>query len=586
MKLALIGNCSYQALIDDQSRIKWLCWPRFDSSFVFGSLLDETRGGEFAITPAEGRFVSQQGYLPNTNIIRTHFRSAAGEFTVTDFAPRFLQFQRSFKPTMLVRHIRRVSGTPNIRVCCDPTYDYGRARPTCHIASNHIQWHIPGAQLRLTTNAPLAYVHETRSFALESDLYFVLTWGQPLEASLKDTCESFLSQTKHYWETWVKHASIPERFQEQVIRSALALKLHQFEDTGAITAATTTSIPEHPGSGRTWDYRFCWPRDTYFTLRALRRLGHFEEMEAFVAYLGNIAEASPDRLQPVYGISGEREIIETTIEHLSGYLNNGPVRAGNDAYRQTQHDVYGEMIASLAPMFLDVRFHNMARERSTSLLRNLLTSIETYLESPDAGLWEKRQAPKLHTFSLLMHWAGATVAHRVGVRFDDTTLIERSRVIAERASKIIETKTWRPNLGFYADSVDSSAADASLMMMVNLGYLPAGPRAESHIRGLAKTLSATDHLLYRYLHNDGIGETYSTFTVCGFWYAEALARLGHVEEAERIFATLLCHANHVGLLSEDIDPKTGELWGNFPQTYSHVGIINTAFAISPILDTL
>jgi GH15 family glucan-1,4-alpha-glucosidase len=583
VKLALIGNCSYQALIDASGQVVWLCWPRFDSSFVFGSLLDVERGGEFSVEPAQGLFETVQAYLPNTNILRTVFTSEAGSFELVDVAPRFKQYERFYKPAMLVRRIRRLSGDPVVRIRCRPVYDYGRLEPESFLASNHIEWKIPGAQLRLTTNVPLSYIREAREFLLERDAYVVLTWGAPLEAPLAETCESFLARTRRYWEGWVKHTSLPGRFQHQVLRSALALKLHQYEDTGAITAATTTSLPEHPGSGRTWDYRYCWLRDAYFTLRAMRRLGHFEEMEAFVAFLKNLAESSPEHLQPVYGISGERDLHERVLAHLAGYRGEGPVRAGNAAYAQVQNDVYGEMIAAIAPLFLDIRFEDQITRRSDRLVRRLLERIARTLEEPDAGIWEIRNDTRLHTFSLLMHWVGARVAARIGRRLGDAELEGHAGGLAARARTLIEERCWRPELGHYGDSVSTDNADASLLMMMNLGFLRAGhPRAAEHVDALAKRLSVNRHLMQRYRHHDGIGETRATFTVCGFWHAEALARLGRRDEAERVMEELLGYANPVGLLSEDVDPATGESWGNFPQTYSHVGVINAAFALSPL----
>ncbi len=582
MKLALIGNCTYQALLDDRARVVWMCWPRFDSSCVFGSLLDSNNGGEFSVEPARGKYEVSQAYLPNTNVLRSEFRSDSGTaFEVVDFAPRFKQYERYFKPSMLVRRIRPLTGEPVVRIRCNPVYDYGRVQPESYQASNHIQWLLPGHQLRLTTNVPLSYIRGARELVLERDAYVVLTWGTPLEAPLAQTAEVFLDNTKRYWEAWVKHTALPGRFQREVIRSALALKLHQYEDTGAITAAATTSLPEHPGSGRCWDYRYCWLRDAYFTLRAMRRIGHFEEMEAFVSYLKNTAEADPDRLQPVYGIDGERELTETELDHLSGYRGEKPVRIGNAAYAQEQHDVYGEMIAAIAPLYLDVRFEDHAR--SLPLVARLLARIEATLESPDAGLWELRANPRVHTFSLLMHWVGAEVATRIAEASRDTNLSKRASSLSQRARKLMEDRCFNAQRGYYVDAVDGENADAALLMMINLGFLPKGhAQAEGHLRGLAKELFVREPLLRRYKHFDGIGETHSAFTVCGFWYIEALARLGHLAEAERGFEELLLHANHVGLFSEDIDPKTGEQWGNFPQTYSHVGLINAAFAISPL----
>jgi GH15 family glucan-1,4-alpha-glucosidase len=580
VKFGLIGNCAYQALVNDKGNVVWLCWPRFDSSFVFGALLDPNKGGDFAVIPEGDDYETEQAYLPNTNILRTFFHSRSGSFEVIDFAPRFRQYDRSFKPTQLMRRIRRIDGDPRVRVRVRPTSDYGRVAPESYPASNHIKWNVPGASLRLTTSVPLTYVVESRPFLLERDAYFALTWGTPLEAPLEETVDTFLIRTRRYWERWVKHTAMPGCFQKEVIRSALALKLHQFEDTGAITAASTTSLPEEHGSGRNWDYRFCWLRDSYFTLRAMRRLGHFEEIEGFVGFLKNIAESHPDRLQPVFSISGEHQLKEEELPHLDGYMGNQPVRAGNAAWHQIQNDVYGEMIGAIAPLLLDIRFQDYGGEENTiRLVKRLLKRIEATIEEPDAGIWEYRGKESVHTFSLLMHWTGAKVAQRIGAHVGDESLSKFGRRLSERSRALIEGCF---DGRFYGDSTTSSNPDAALLMMVNLGYLePKSPRAEQHVRALAKELGQSKGLMQRYVHHDDFGQSQSTFTVCGFWYAEALARLGFREEAEEACASLADHANHVGLFSEDLDPETGEQLGNFPQTYSHVGMINAAFAISP-----
>jgi len=587
VKLALIGNCSYQALIDDHATVRWLCWPRFDQSFVFGSLVDEEKGGELSTRPVddEGWEVAQ-GYVGLTNILRTTFRRGPDAFEVIDFAPRFRQYDRYYKPTMLVRIVRPLAGVPRLRVRCNPVYDYGRTVPTRHIASNHIQWHVPQG-LRLTTTIPQSYIAEERPFLLDEEHFMVLTWGEPLQASLPQTCRTFLDRTERYWTRWVKRTALPGCYEEQVIRSALVLKLHQFEETGAITAASTTSLPEYWGSARNWDYRYCWLRDAFFTLNAMRRLNHFEETEGFVGYLANIARNAPGQLQPVYGITGQAELNEEILEHLAGYRGERPVRIGNAAYGQVQHDVYGEMMAVLAPLFLDLRLASGRHRVHLELVGDLLTRIERHLESPDAGLWEIRDEPKLHTFSLLMHWLGAATAARIGRSVADEPLTERGEKIMRRARSIILDRCWRAEEGYFADAATTDHADAALMMMVNLGFLsPDDPKARSHVDNLADRLRAAPGLLHRYVHHDGIGETHAAFTVCGFWHAEALARLGLPDAAREVVDALLQHQNHVGLFSEDIDPKTGEQLGNFPQTYSHVGLINTAFALEPYPESL
>lgn len=583
MKHALIGNCSFQALVDDQGKIDWLCWPRFDSSPVFGALLDSEKGGYFSVVPADENWTSRQDYVPNTNIVRTVFTTDQDVFEVVDFAPRFRQFERHYKPNMLVRRIRRISGEPVIRVRCRPTYDYARLTPAARVASNHITYDIPGECLRLTTNVPLNYIVEERAFLIDAEVWLVLTWGDPFEASLEETATSFLDRTQKYWERWVKHTALPGRFQKEVVRSALTLKLHMYQDTGAITAAATTSLPEWPGSGRNWDYRFCWLRDAYFTLRAMLRIGHVDELEAFVGFIKNIASTN-EQLQPVYGITGETELTEVVLEHLAGYQGSGPVRYGNGAHEQVQFDVYGEVIGTMAPFFLDLRFKEHLTDNALTLLRTLLKRIEESMLRPDAGIWEIRDDNRIHTFSLLFHWVGATVAAKIGTLLGDEQLKSDALALAARASHIIETQCWVEEGGFYADSTTSKNEDAAMLMMINLGYLTVdNPRSERHLRALEARLQTNGHLMHRYLHHDGLGSDHSaTFTVCGFWYVEALARLGHKKEAEIAFEAMLGYANHVGLLSEDIDPKTGKQLGNFPQTYSHVGIINSAFAISPI----
>ena len=581
LDLGIIGNCQYSALINKSASVVWLCWPRFDSSSVFGSLIDETQGGEFSIQP-DRDFTSTQNYIRNTNILRTVFETAGGSFEVIDFAPRFQNFGRLFHPNMLIRMVRPMSGDPLIKVNCDPRYDYGRSVPKAYWGSNHIQYEGLPDTLRLTTNAPLTYINEQRPFVLSRPLYFVMTWGNPLEAPLKETCENFFEHTKTYWQTWVKHCAIPDRYQDEVIRSALVLKLHQYQDTGAITAATTTSIPEYDGSGRNWDYRYCWLRDAYFTLSAFRHLGQFQEMESFVEYLRNIAENSgTSRLQPVYRISGDGKITEEILDHLSGYRNNKPVRIGNQAFEHVQNDIYGEMILAISPLFLDRRFNLEDVSPPKLLLEKLLRLIESHMEEKDAGLWEYRNAEDVHTFSLLMHWSGSKTAAEIGKRIGDANLVSLSQKLENQAKKIIDSRCWSKKLGAYTEAAGSEYLDASLFSMINMGFLEKDhPHAESHLRALEKKLKTKGDLVHRYVHDDDFGAPKTTFTICSFWYAEALARMGRGDEACRVFEGIVKHTNHLGLLSEDIHPETSELWGNYPQTYSHVGLINAAFQLS------
>ena len=578
--LGIIGNCSYNALLRDGS-VEWLCWPRPDSSFVFGPLLDRERGGAFAVEGVDADDVRQE-YVENTNVLRTVFSGPNGAFELLDFAPRFALYDRFFKPSMLVRILRPLSGEPRAQVRCRPTYEYGLSEIGSWRASNHIEYSGFPTPVRLTTNVPLTYVEDERPFLLDSDRHLVLTWGEPLEAGLEETAERFLERTLDYWRRWVKGTRVPRDYQSEVIRSALVLKLHQYEDTGALLAATTTSLPEHPGSGRTWDYRFCWLRDAYFTLNAFERLGHSEEMERFLEYLRNIAEEGEGVLQPAYRINGAADAAERELDHLSGYNGDGPVRVGNQAFEHVQNDVYGEMVLAVSRLFLDTRFvGEIPPQTAVGIVQDLLDQMEARLEEPDAGLWEFRERSRLHCFSVLMHWAGARRAVEVAEALGAEGLAARARDVERRAGELLDTRCWNDEVGALSQVAGGSELDAALLLAVHLGYLaPDDPRATSHVDAIRTRLSVDGGLLRRYSSPDDFGMPHAAFTVCTFWLVEALAILERTDEARELFHYLLSLHNGLGLYSEDILPDTLEQSGNFPQTYSHVGLINAAFRLS------
>jgi GH15 family glucan-1,4-alpha-glucosidase len=577
--LGIIGNCSYSALVREGS-VEWLCWPRPDSSFVFGPLLDRERGGGFTVEGLDASEISQE-YLENTNVLRTVFEGPSGSFELFDFAPRFQQYQRFFKPSMLVRIMRPLSGEPRARVRCSPRYEYGLVEAGSWRASNHIEYTGLPAALRLTTNLPLTYVEDERPFLLERERHLVLTWGQPLEAGLEETAEHFLERTIDYWRRWVKGTRIPRDYQREVVRSALALKLHQYEDTGALLAATTTSLPEHPKSGRTWDYRYCWLRDAYFTLNALERLGHSEEMELFLEYLRNLAERE-GALQPAYRINGSEEAPERELEHLAGFNGDGPVRVGNQAFEHRQNDVYGEMVLAVSRLFLDTRFvGDIPPLTAVSIVSRLLDQIEARMEEPDAGPWEFRGRVSLHTFAVLMHWAGSRRAVEIAEALGDGALAERARRLEGRAEELLGVDCWNEEIRALTQVLGGEQLDAANLLAVHLGYLRADdPRAFSHVDAIRNRLSVDGGMLRRYDGADDFGDMRAAFTVCSFWLAEALAILDRKDEARELFEHLLTLDNGLGLYSEDILPETLEQAGNFPQTYSHVGLINAAFRLS------
>jgi GH15 family glucan-1,4-alpha-glucosidase len=579
----IIGNCSFMAHVNKNTNIDWLCWPRFDSSFVFGGLLDKKKGGEFSILP-EGSYESRQYYLENTNVLCTEISNAEGTYKITDFAPRFKKYERYYKPLMMIRKIELISGMPRIRVRCRPVYDYGKKRLKPSRGSNHIEYTGLGERMRLTTNLSINYIIDEQYAILKETKYIVFTYGSPLEAPLIDSAEDFLRETTSYWRLWIKHSSIAVFYQKNVIRSALALKIHQFEDTGAIIAASTTSLSEYPGSERNWDYRYCWLRDTFYVITALNHIGHFEEMESYFNYVSDISFSEKQRYQPLYGITGEKILQESILEHLEGYLGNKPVRIGNQAYEHIQNDIYGQVLISLLPLYTDHRFVFSERKDSAYWIGYLLSKVELTIDEKDAGIWEFRNIANTHCYTNLFQWAGCSAAEKMARSIGDNSLMEKAISLKNRAAVHIEN-CYDPERKVYTHAVGSLHLDASTLQLIMMNYLdPNSDRAKNHLIALEKELKTPNGLFYRYVHSDDFGKPKSTFLICAFWYVEALACVGRIDDAIREFENLLQYSNHLQLFSEDVDEETGSQWGNFPQAYSHVGLMNAAYRIAIKLD--
>jgi len=580
----LIGNCSYIAHIEKNTNISWLCLPRFDSDFLFGSMLDKEKGGEFTILPQNGGFTSRQAYKENTNILETYVETSGGEmYKVTDFAPRFLNFDRYFKPSMLVRKIEPLIGEPKIKINCQPVADYGKTKLTPTPASNHIQYAGRDQQVRLTTNCSITYIMEEQEFRLQKTVYLVLTYGNPLEAPIESTIEKFLNATCQYWRDWVKSTSIPNFYQKLVVRSSLVLKIHQYEDTGGIIAASTSSLPESPGSTRNWDYRYCWMRDAYYTLNVFNHLGHFEELERYFEFIQNLQVDDKGRYQPLYSITGSSKLPETVAD-LHGYMGNKPVRFGNQAYTHIQNDLYGQVLVTLLPLYADKRFIESEKSHSKPFINNLLQKIEETMDEKDAGLWEFRNLKQEHCYTFLFHWAGASAAIKMAERLSDVEMKNKAVELKNKAIKKIEA-CYLPERKAYAQAIGTKNMDASTLQMITMGYFGNDiESANNHLKALEEDLLAKNYLFYRYKHLDDFGEPETTFLICAFWYIEALACVNRLDEAMEGFETLSKYCNHLNLFSEDVDQHTGSQWGNFPQTYSHVGLLNAAYRIDKKLD--
>ena len=576
--LGLIGNCQLSALVARDGSVVWCCMPRFDAPPVFGALLDED-GGRFLIGPADRR-AGVQRYQGNTNVLETRFEGPDGAFRVIDFAPRFVRYERSFRPTKLVRIVEPLSGTPRVRVHCDPVLGWSRARPRKELGSHHVSWDGYAAELRLTTDAPLAYL-DGEPFALTERKHFVLAWGAPVEEPLAPLGEWFLRDTVRYWTTWVKNSDIPPIYQEEVIRSALALKLHCYEDTGAIVAALTTSLPEAPGAGRTWDYRYCWLRDAYYALDAFRMLGHFEEREQFQGFLLNVASSAPDLdLAPLYRVDGKSDLEETILDGWSGFAGEKPVRVGNGAAKHRQNDVFGEMVLALAPLFMDARFREQVTPAVLDLVVALARKAVHVVGQPDAGIWELRSEWRPQTFSSLMCWAGADRVHRITRTHRPAVADEFASAAREIRERILR-EAIHPERRCLVANHHGTDLDAAPLQAVTLRLLPPDdPRLHATVDAVRADLDL-DGWLRRYKTDDGFGVPAVAFMLCTFWLVEAMATLGRVDEARALMDRVRAIDAPLGLLSEDLDPSTRRMWGNFPQAYSHVGLIHAAFAAAP-----
>ncbi len=592
----LIGNCQISALIDRCGTVAWCCMPRFDSPSVFASILDRERGGYWSIEPAEysvgtpssSGWECRQHYMRNTNVLITTWTGIDGDqFEIVDFVPRFQENSDKFyKPPEIVRIVRPIRGIPRIVVRCRPRFDYGKDDPRLVQLSSTIAYEQKdGVSLFLSTDASVSYVMSETSFELKESKHFVLSYGAPFRGPLRFGVEEQLDRTIAYWRGWAKNCNIPFEFQNEVLRSALALKLHIYEDTGAIIAATTTSLPEGPEHGRNWDYRYCWLRDAYFVVTALNRLGQFEEMEAFIRYLQNLGANEPSKiLQPVYGIGGEKELLERQIPWLQGFGGFGPVRVGNAAWKMEQHDVYGEMVLAITPTFFDRRLDRTDQEQALKNVEHLIEQAIICFEKPDAGIWEFRGEMKHSVFSKLMNWAAVDRGVRIAGHIGRHDLVSQWAPIRERMHREISERGWNEAEGIYTQSYGGSSPDAANLLFPAVNFMSyRDDRFGKMIDSYHKQLRF-GRGVYRYRTADDFGVPKTTFTVCSFWMADALWGVGRKAEARELFASVVRRANHVGLLSEDMDPETGELWGNFPQTYSHVGLINTAMRISQSWD--
>jgi GH15 family glucan-1,4-alpha-glucosidase len=581
LDLAVIGNGRTAALVDPCSRLVWWCYPRFDGDPIFCRLVagDEEKGFSDVVLDDMAEYQSE--YVRNTAMVSTTLTDRHGaKVRITDFAPRFRQFGRVFRPPQLYRIIEPVSGLPRITVRMRPTCNYGKPLQHRSLGSNHIRYSNDATVIRLTTDAPLSLIDNEAPFVLTRPLHLVFGPDEPFAGDLQKTCREFAEATRDYWMEWVRRLSISIDWQEAIIRAAITLKLSNFDETGGVIAAHTTSIPEAPSSGRTWDYRYCWLRDAYFVVQALNRIGATRTMEEFISFTLSIATKPDQELRPLYSVVPTASVEERTAPHLAGYRGDGPVRIGNAAVDQSQNDTYGSIILAAMPLFFDRRLPRPGDEDLFQLLESLGHRAAKKAFEPDAGIWEYRGQRRVHTHSAAMCWAGCQRLAAIATRLGFEPRAKYWNAIAEPIHAELLERAWNQKRGAFTAAFGSDDLDASVLLLADLGVVEVNdPRFGSTVAAMERELVREKHVM-RYARADDFGMPVTAFLICRFWLIDALWSLGRREAARDLFNDALKHRNRYGLLSEDVDPQTGALWGNFPQTYSMAGLILSAMRLS------
>ena len=585
LDLGVIGNCAIASLIDKTGRHVWHGLGRLDGDPVFNALLGGNKpdGGymEAALTDLRE---SRQRYLPNTAILETILESPSGSMRIVDFAPRCRRFGRMFRPPMMVRRLEPLAGRPRVTIRLRPTFDYGATKPVITSGSNHIRYVADSGVLRLTADTSITRILNEAEFALDRPVTLLIGADESVTESPDSIGRSFLAETEEYWQTWVRDLNIPFDWQAAVIRAAITLKLCSFEDTGAVLAALTTSVPEAAGTPRTWDYRYSWLRDAFFTVTALNRLSATRTMEMFVRFIVDIvekgsAQGAIDRIPPLFPIAPGNDTAERIITSLPGYRGQGPVRIGNAAVDQVQNDCYGSMVMTAAQMFWDERLPSQGNTQLYRILCDVGNEAHRAALLPDAGLWEYRERVEVHTFSSATCWAAqrslGMIARRVGFEDESREWLARAGTLRQELLRRATTSD-----GWLSGVLDRDMVDASSLVLPEIGLLRSSdPRFAATLDVVSQRLMRNGFVM-RYVEADDFGKPSNAFLLCTFWYIDALAAVGRREEALELFNNVLGRRNHVGLLAEDVDPATGELWGNFPQTYSQVGLILSAMRLS------
>ena len=578
-----IGNCRSAALVSDKGSIDWCCLPDFDSPSVFAKLIDNAKGGFFSVT-VDDKYTISQKYLIWTNVLCTEFKSDQGTFEIIDFMPRYKLIDNDyFAPAEIYRYVKYISGAPTFKVKYRPAFNYAREEVSNVTEDNYIRTYSrvnPTDCIYLYSSLNFKDILDSKEIVLTQHQFLLLSYNQKLiDIDIKRVYLEF-QRTKVYWLNWTNRSKKYEKYNEEIIRSLLVLKIMSYQPTGAVLAALTTSIPETIGEVRNWDYRFCWLRDASMSLETLIKMGHFYSAQRFLDYLKRILKSKNDSFQIMYGIRGERELTETELSHLAGYKNSKPVRIGNAAYSQRQNDVFGYLLNIIHQYYEFFPGTLDEIEDIWEIVRNISRTISTHWEKPDKGIWEIRSDEKHYVFSKVMCWVAMDRATKIACALNKPYYAETWAGIANDIKEDVLKNGWNEDLQTFTQTYSNSELDASLLLMAEYGFIAAEDIRYQKTVMAVKNALFYEGLVYRYKTPDDFGKPMSSFTICTFWLVQALFRIGLKEDAKNIFENLLTYGNHLGLFSEDIHFSTKRLLGNFPQAYSHLALINTATLFS------
>ncbi len=588
LNYAIIGNCTSAALINDDCSIDWLCLPFFDSSSIFARILDDQKGGYFKIG-AKDIISVEQTYLYHTPILKTVFTTKDGIFEVRDYMPRFdTNDVQIYCPAEIHRSIYLVQGSPKVLIEFNPRPNYGLSEAKLTPFPEYLKITSLEGEYNsyyLYTNFNMSDLVDGKEIELKESAYFLLSYHEKIEPITKERMFLEYEKTKSYWLYWAYRTEVPEKYKELVIRSIITLKLLMFQRTGAVIAAPTTSLPEIIGKERNWDYRYCWVRDASMIIDLFARMGHSKTSLRYINFILNRMRLKDYKISVMYGINGEENLEERTLDHLSGYEGSLPVRIGNAAYNQKQNDVYGQLIETIYTSFVvDFRNDLILNEETWTVVRSLAKKVQEIWKEADCGIWERRGPMQHFVHSKLMSWVAMDRAAKIAKFIGKKQYVAKYLSVANEIKEDILKNGWDEELKSFVMYYGSKELDASNLLMLHYGFLDkSDPRIINTVLNTYKEL-AKDGLILRYKAADEFGVPQNAFIVCTFWMINSLYLIGKEKEARIMLEKIVSHANRVGLFSEDIETDTGRLTGNFPQGYSHLAFIQTVFLLETQYD--